>query len=189
VLVRVTADVGRNGGTLRLGPSADRLDTTLRWSPPTGADKVRQALAFVAVDRSGRLAVSYHGGFVLDMDVLAYVTDATATAAVAGLFLPVAPAGGLTAPVPAGTAVGVDLTDRLPVAADRVAGALLSVTASGARSGAVSLGTPPRPVVASPGRGGMRSVLAAVVTGPRLTVRAEQDTTVGLDVVGVLLAR
>ena len=152
VLVRLTADVGRNGGILRLGPSPDRLGITLRWSPPTSADNKRQALAFVPLDRSGRLAVSYHGGFVLDVDVLAYVTDDTAKAEVTGLFRPAAPGGPLTATVRAGTST-LDLADRLPVAADRVAGALLSVTASGERRGVVSLGTPPGPAVAGSRRG------------------------------------
>lgn len=189
VLVRLTADVGRQGGVLRIGPAPDRLGTTLRWSPPTSADNKRQALAFVPLDRSGRLAVSYHGGFVLDVDVLAFVTDDTARAEVTGLFRPVAPGGPLTAAVPAGAGTRLDLTDRLPVAADRVAGALLSVTASGERSGVVSLGTPPGPAVASPGGGAAKAILAAVGTGPQLTVRSEVDTTVAVDLIGILLAR
>jgi hypothetical protein len=189
VLIRLTADVGKRGGILTLGPSPSQLDTTLRWSPPTGADNVRRALAFVALDRSGRFAVSYHGGFVLDVDVLAYVTGSTAKAAVTGLFLPAAPGGPLAARVPGGAGTRLDLTGRLPVAPDRVDAALLTVTAAAPRPATLSLGTPPAEVLTLPGRDGTRMTLAAVHTGPDLAVRSTVDTVVGVDVAGVLLAR
>jgi hypothetical protein len=189
VLIRLTADVNKKGGILTLGPSPDRLRTTLRWSPPTSADNVRQALAFVPLDRSGRFAVSYHGGFVLDIHVLAYVTAPTAKSAVTGLFVPAEPGRPLSARVPGGGGTQVDLTGRLPVAADRMDAALVTVTAAAQRPASLTLGRPPARLPNLPGHGAAKVILAAVRTGPQLVVRSTVDTAVGVDVAGVLLAR
>jgi hypothetical protein len=187
VLVQVTADFGRNGGTLRLAPTPDRLGPALRWSPPEAGDKVRQATAFVPLGPGGRFAVSYHGGFVLDVDVIAFVTDRRAAAATTGLFVPAPRPGALSARIRGGTRTPLDPGTAVPDAG----AALLTVTARGPDRGRVDVAEGPRPsraVLVSPGAGVPRSALVPVLGGSDLSIGAERDTAVRVDTVGVYLA-
>jgi hypothetical protein len=186
LLVRVTGDFGRRGGTLRLGPTPQQLGPVLRWSTLAPGDKVRTAVAFVPLGPDGRFAVSYHGGFVLDVDALAFVTNRDASASTQGLFVPAA-RNGVPTHLAAGTPVRVDLRTEVPNAE----AALVTVTASGTEPSQVVIGEPrlpPRPVVVSPGGDVARSALVPVLSAGALAVGVERDTTVRLDVVGAYLA-
>ena len=188
VLVRVTGDFGRRGGTLRLGPTPQLLGPVLRWSTPAPGDKTRTAVAFVPLGPDGRFAVSYHGGFVLDVDALAFVTDRTAAASTQGLFVPAPRTGVLSASVTGGTQAHVDLGTGVRNAA----AALVTVTASGTERSQVVVGEPrrpARPVVVSPGGGVARSALVPVLSAGPLAVGTERDTTVRVDLVGAYLSR
>ena len=145
-------------------------------------------MAFVRLGPDGRFAVSYLGGFVLDVDALAFVTDRTAAASTQGLFVPAPRTGVLSAPVAGGTQARIDLGTGVRNAA----AALVTVTASGTDRSQVVVGEPrrpARPVVVSPGGGVARSALVPVLTAGPLAVGTERDTTVRVDLVGAYLSR
>ena len=187
VLVRVTGDFGRKGGTLRLGPTPRQLGPVLRWSSPAPGDKRRTALAFVPLGPGGRFAVSYHGGFVLDVDALAFVTDRHAEASTQGLFVPAPRTGAFSTRVAGGTRTRFHLDTGVP----RAGTALLTITGSAAGRSEVIVGEPrlpARPVVVSPGGGVARSALAPVLSAGLLAVGAARDTEIRVDVVGAYLS-
>lgn len=91
VLLRIRADVGADGGMVRLGPDPEALTNTMMWSMTSTGDRTRTGLAIVPLDEAGRLALAYNGGTVLDVDLLGYFTNELAPVSSAGLFVPIAP--------------------------------------------------------------------------------------------------
>ncbi len=92
VLVRITADVGGEGGMVRLGDDLDVLPNTMMWAATSGDDRTRQGVAVVTLSDLDELAFTYNGGTVLDLDVLGYFTDESALETSSGLFVPAADA-------------------------------------------------------------------------------------------------
>ena len=88
VLVRITADVGGEGGMVRLGSDLETLPNTMMWAATSGDERTRQGVAVVSLSELDELAFTYNGGSVLDLDVLGYFTDDSALEAEAGLFVP-----------------------------------------------------------------------------------------------------
>lgn len=88
VLVRIRADVGDQGGVVRVGSAPDNLTGQLMWGPTTGADRTRMGLAVVSPDQLGQWSLEYNGGSELAADLLGYFTDDQAETSTAGLFVP-----------------------------------------------------------------------------------------------------
>lgn len=91
LLVRVRADVGDEGGEVRIGPDPDDLVNVTLWAPTTEGDRTRQGLALVTLDELGQLSLAYEGGVEINIDVLGYVTSDDAEVSSAGLYVPVDP--------------------------------------------------------------------------------------------------
>ncbi len=104
VLAVITADVGADGGVVRLGPSPDAYDQMLMWAPTTGDDRVRRSLVLLEPNDERLAALRYEGGARLTVEVVGYFTGAGAAAARSGLFVSSGPRpihdGALAADVP-----------------------------------------------------------------------------------------
>ena len=162
VLLQFAADVGRNGGSVAVGTSANRLDQHVFWSATTGDDRTRSGFLVVPL-LDGSVHVTYHAGSLLTVDLVGYVTGADAPRSAAGLVVPTRPAAAQSAKVAAGATVDVTL---LPLAAvnavpaDRMAGALVGVSAVGDAVGGVSVYAPDSPPPSTP-------ILTAAAGAPR----------------------
>ncbi len=86
-LIMVTADVGDDGGTVRLGPAQDDHNQVLMWGPSNGNRQAR-ALAIVEPGPDGNAALYYKGGTVLTVNVVGAFTDDGAAVAQTGLYRP-----------------------------------------------------------------------------------------------------
>jgi hypothetical protein len=91
VLVEITADVGADGGIIRLGPSAGRLDQMLMWGPAGDRGRDRRGLALLQPGEGGTAFLRYDGGTEVTVDVIGYVTSNRAEESSAGLYLPSGP--------------------------------------------------------------------------------------------------
>jgi hypothetical protein len=164
VLLHIAADVGGNGGYVAVGGSGE-LDQQFYWTPTSGDDRTRVGLLVVPL-AGGSVDLRYQAGSELTASLVGYVTDGTAPSAVAGLVVPVPPEAVEPVRVPAGEPVDVAV---IPpggigqVPADRVAAALLGITATGDAAGGVSVHTPGSAAPAAP-------TLAAAAGGPRATL-------------------
>ncbi len=109
VLVRIRADVGDQGGIVRVGSAPDNLTRQLMWGPTSGADRTRMGFAVVSPDQLGQWSLDYNGGSELAADLLGYFTDDQAENSTAGLFVPLPSTrftgGDLGVLVPDGTTV------------------------------------------------------------------------------------
>ena len=88
VLAVVSADVGSEGGVVRLGPEHDRYEQMLMWAPASGQNKVRHGLVLLTPDDVRLGALRYDGGSELTFDVVGYFTGDDAEVADTGLLLP-----------------------------------------------------------------------------------------------------
>lgn len=92
ILVSITADVGAEGGMVRLGPSsAEGFDQMLMWGPATGESRTRRGLALVQPDDDWSTHLRYDGGSVLTAEVVGYFTNAAQESSTAGLYVPSGP--------------------------------------------------------------------------------------------------
>ncbi len=98
VLAVITADVGADGGIVRLGPEADAYDQQLMWGPAGGTRQVR-GLALIEPDEAGTAALRYDGGSALTVDAVGYFTGDGAEVAVEGLYVPSGPRLLYTGPI------------------------------------------------------------------------------------------
>ncbi|MEM9613499.1 MAG: hypothetical protein AAGA59_11225 [Actinomycetota bacterium] len=88
VLIRIAADIGDEGGTVRIGPDLDDLSQSLMWGPTTAGDRTRMGLAIVPLDELEQLSLDYQGGAELQVQLLAYITGEGAPVSTNGLFVP-----------------------------------------------------------------------------------------------------
>lgn len=87
VLAMITADVGSDGGIVRLGPAAEAYDQMLMWGPASGDARTRRGIVLLQPGEETTAALRYDGGTALSVDVLGYFTDESAGIATAGLFV------------------------------------------------------------------------------------------------------
>lgn len=108
VLAVVTADVGTDGGRVRLGPSQGEFDQMLMWAPALDDDRQRQGLVLLEPTDDLLTSLRYDGGTELTVEIVGYFTGEEAPAERSGLFLPTGPVtifdGPLTNSVPADAA-------------------------------------------------------------------------------------
>lgn len=150
LLLQFIADVGANGGFVEAGLSAGRFDQKILWNPTTAQDRVRGGFLVVPVAAgTGTVHIHYEAGNVLTADLVGYVTDDAAPASDAGLVV--------AAPSSAGTEVRVAAGQRaqatlavVGVPVDRLAGALLGITATGDALGPVTVHAPDAAAPANP---------------------------------------
>ena len=95
VLLQIAADVGTRGGFVIADGAAAEPDQQVYWSATAGADRTRSGFVVVPVTGS-TVRVHYEAGTLLTVDLVGYVTPASAPASTAGLVVP------LTAAAPAG---------------------------------------------------------------------------------------
>ena len=88
VLVRIVADIGDDGGTVRIGSNPDDLSQSLMWGPTAAGDRTRMSLAIVALDELEQLSLDYQGGAELQVQLLAFITGEGAPISTNGLFVP-----------------------------------------------------------------------------------------------------
>lgn len=180
LLLQVAADVGRNGGSVQVGPSRAALRQTVFWGATNGADRTRGGLLVVPVSGAA-VRLTYHAGTELRADLVGYVTGDDAPTTDAGLVVPVPPPAVQPVRIPRRGAADVRIVPPAGLAgvpAERVAATLLTVTATGDDVGALTVSAPgsarPRnPTLVAP-REPARSVLTLVgaVDG---TVRVTSD--------------
>ena len=91
VLAVVTADVGTEGGMVRLGPTQGDFDQILMWAPAVNDDRQRQALVLLEPTDDLLTSLRYDGGTELTVEVVGYFTGEETPAAQTGLFLPTGP--------------------------------------------------------------------------------------------------
>lgn len=108
VLAVITADVGTDGGRVRLGPSQGEFDQMLMWAPALDDDRQRQGLVLLETTDDLLTSLRYDGGTELTVEIVGYFTGEEAPAERSGLFLPTGPVtifdGPLTNSVPADAA-------------------------------------------------------------------------------------
>lgn len=108
VLALVTADVGADGGMIRLGQEQEAFDQMLMWGPPASDDRLRQGLVLLVPSADNQVALRYDGGSVLNLDVLGYFTTESAEPGYDGLLVATEPTRLFDGTVPAGELVTVD---------------------------------------------------------------------------------
>ncbi|MCZ7423548.1 hypothetical protein O7605_28990 [Verrucosispora sp. WMMA2121] len=169
VILQVSADVGSNGGYVAAGTRAGDLNQAVYWSATSGSDRTRSGLMVVPV-RDGSVHLRYEAGTELRADLVGYVTGAGAPESTEGLVVPVAPQAPEPVRVGARSDVEVTLgtTDSLAdVPVDRIAAALVTVTATGEATGGVEVGGKQ---ILTASKGVARSALT-LVEAPQATVR------------------
>ena len=192
VVLQFIADVGANGGFVETGLSTDRLDQKILWNPTTTQDRIRGGFAVIPVAAGGTVQIHYEAGNVLTADLVGYVTDDTAPASDAGLVV-------VPSPPPAGTEVKVDagqeeqatlLADGIP--ADRLAGALVGITATGDALGAITVHAPDvtapvNPTMIAAAGSARQSVTLVATAKGSLRVGSAAGASVGLAPLAVVL--
>ena len=167
VMLHISADVGIRGGYVEVGGGGGKLDQKVYWSATSGTDRLRTGFLVVPVT-GGAVNVHYEAGSRLTAALVGYVTGDSAPDQAAGLIMP-APAG---AAEPVAVAAGKE-TDALVVGrdtmpADRVAAALVTITATGKSAGAIQVYQPDDALPAEPtltaGPGAARSTVTLVET-------------------------
>jgi len=174
VLLQIAADVGTHGGFVIVDGAADRPDQQIFWSATAGTDRTRTGFAVVPLTGSA-VRIHYEAGSLITVDLVGYVTAASAPASAAGLVVPLTP----TAPVgPTPVAAGgsavvkvVPLPDTDQPPADRVGAVLLRLSAIGDRIGVVAVqpadatGQPEPYLTAAPGVSRSAQTLVRTVDG------------------------
>jgi hypothetical protein len=111
VLAVIVADVGADGGVVRLGPGAHAYDQMLMWGPADEANRQRRGLVLIAPDDAETSALRYDGGSALTVDVIGYFTDDAAPVALDGLYVASGPStlfSGQLGPDEPGVLTGVE---------------------------------------------------------------------------------
>jgi len=192
VVLQFIADVGANGGFVETGLSKDRLDQKILWNPTTTEDRIRGGFAVVPVTGDGPVHIHYEAGNVLTADLVGYVTDDTAPASDAGLVVvPSPPAAGTEIRVGAGQEEQATLLAG-GIPADRLAGALVGITATGNALGAITVHAPDVAAPANPtmiaAAGGARQSVTLVATAKgAVRVGSAAGASVGLAPLAVIL--
>ncbi|MFI7552726.1 hypothetical protein ACIBQ2_23610 [Micromonospora sediminimaris] len=171
VILRVSADVGSKGGRVSAGTRAGDLNQTVYWSATSGSDRTRNGLIVVPV-RDGSVHLRYEAGTEMRADLVGYVTGTGAPESTEGLVVPVPPHSPepVRATEQSDVEISLGTTDSLAnVPVDRIAAALLTVTATGDAEGGVKVGGKPT-LTAS--KGVARSALTLVET-PQARVRVQ----------------
>ncbi|MBQ1047498.1 hypothetical protein KBX50_03215 [Micromonospora sp. C51] len=171
VILRVSADVGSKGGLVSAGTRAGDLNQTVYWSATSGTDRTRSGLMVIPVS-DGSVHLRYEAGTEMRADLVGYVTGTGAPESTEGLVVPVPPH--TPEPVRATERSDVEIplgtTETLAnVPVDRIAAALVTVTATGDAEGGVKVGGKPT-LTAS--KGVARSALTLVET-PQARVRVQ----------------
>ncbi len=107
VLAVVTADVGADGGVIRLGQEQGSFDQMLMWGPPKSDDRIRQGLVLLVPSAENEVALRYDGGSVLTLDVLGYFTTESAEPGYDGLLVATEPTTLFDGAISAGEPVAV----------------------------------------------------------------------------------
>ncbi|MBX7266596.1 hypothetical protein KIF24_11465 [Micromonospora sp. Llam7] len=169
VILQVSADVGRNGGFVSAGTRAGDLNQTVYWSATSGSDRTRGGLMVIPVS-DGSVHLRYEAGTEMRANLVGYVTGAGAPESTEGLVVPIPPhtPEPVRATEQSDVEIALGTTDTLAdVPADRIAAALVTVTATGDAEGGVKVGGKPT-LTAS--KGVARSALTLVET-PQASVR------------------
>jgi hypothetical protein len=171
VLLQVAADVGRNGGLVRVDGVPGGANQSVFWMPTTGRDRIRTGFLLVPVSGT-TVHLHYEAGSALLADLVGYVTGESAPRDRAGLLVPLPPRA-QTAPVAIGPGKAANLIvvpanglAGVPVA--RVAAALLGISATGDSPGGVTVTAPgsaePGIPTLTAAPGAARSILTLVGT-------------------------
>lgn len=91
VLVVISADVGADGGMVRLGPEVSDVNQMLMWGPAVDGNPQRRGLALIEPSAAGSGYLRYDGGTLLTVDVVGYFTTDGAARSVSGLYVPAGP--------------------------------------------------------------------------------------------------
>jgi hypothetical protein len=190
VLLQFVADVGANGGFVEAGLSTDKLDQKILWNPTTPEDRIRGGFLVVPVT-DGPVHIHYEAGNVLTADLVGFVTDGTAAESDAGLVVPSPPSAGAEVRVAAGEEAQVTLAAE-GVPPDRLAGALVGITATGNALGAITVHAPDVAAPVNPtlvaAAGGARQGVTLVGTAKgALRVASVSGASVGLAPLAVVL--
>ncbi|MEM8925225.1 MAG: hypothetical protein AAGD35_17110 [Actinomycetota bacterium] len=139
VVVRIRADVGDEGGVVRVGSEPDALANMMMWSATTGDGRTRQGTAVVDLNEIGQWSLSYEGGTALSVDLIGYFTNARAPVAADGLFVATDAAVVFDGRVEAGTPIVIDAAPSI----DQPIGAVgVVITAVAADVGTVAAHRP-----------------------------------------------
>ncbi len=195
VVVRITADVGGEGGMVRLGADPEALPNTMMWAETSGDDRTRQGVAIVSLSELDELAFTYNGGSVLDLDVLGYFTDDSALPTRSGLFVPVDDPGGtsIAATVRAGEATTVSLAPVLGVDPTQLGAVAVNVFATSDSPGELFVKGPtqdtPSSATVELGAGTARFGFTATLVGNDgdIVINSNVDASVTLVVPGYFL--
>ena len=191
VLLQFVADVGVNGGFVETGPSIDQLGQKILWNPTTAEDRIRGGFLVVPITAGGPLYIHYEAGNVLTADLVGYVTDGTAPESDIGLVVPSPPSAGTEVRVGAGQeAQAILAADGVP--ADRLAGALVGITATGNALGAVTVhapdvAAPVNPTIIAAAGGARQGVTLVATAKGAVRVGSASGATVGLAPLAVVL--
>ncbi len=91
MLVAINADVGTEGGMVRLGSAPAAYDQMLMWAPAASENNGRRGLAIIQPGDEGLAALRYEGGSILTVDVIGYFTNDSAELSEEGLYVPTGP--------------------------------------------------------------------------------------------------
>lgn len=91
LLVAVNADVGADGGAVRLGAPGGDFNQMLMWAPAADQNNRRRGLAIIEPTTEGISRLRYDGGSVLTLDVVGYFTGESSELDTDGLYVPTGP--------------------------------------------------------------------------------------------------
>jgi hypothetical protein len=168
VMLHVAAQVGAKGGHVAEGRLLRHPNQVVYWSATSPGDQVRHGFLVVHVPTDGRIRLHYKAGSYLQVEIIGVVTGNRAPQSTTGLVVPVplflAPsvrvtkAGRTDVPlIPASGLVGVPR--------DRAWAALLTLTATAATVGDVSVAAPGRTAPAALSAGGGRPRATLTLSG------------------------
>lgn len=143
VLVAVTAEVGPDGGTVRIGPSQGRFDQALRWSGADVGTILRRGLVVLQPGPDGTARLRPDGASVLSAEVIGYFSGGGGEPSVDGLYAPSGPR--LLVDGPATTGQSLTIAGLDPSAATAL------ITISSPSVGVGSLGSVLVPVMGGEG--------------------------------------
>jgi hypothetical protein len=186
VMLHVAGQVGDQGGHVAEGRLLRHPNQVVYWGGTSPGDQMRHGFLVVHVPADGLIRLHYKAGSYLRVEIIGVVTGDRAPQSTTGLVVPVplflAPSARVTRAghtdvplIPAGGLVGV--------ARDRVSAALLTLTATGATVGDVSVAAPgtTAPAALSAGGGRPRAIMTlSGVTDGAVSVSNESGAVVVL---------
>ncbi len=90
-LVSIVADVGADGGMVRLGSGADDYDQVMMWGPDSAGSIERRGLVLLRPNDLGEVHLRYDGGSILTAEVVGYFTNESQPTSTTGLFVVAGP--------------------------------------------------------------------------------------------------